>query len=346
KIQIMYETRKDSSALYWLRSDQTSDGTHPMLITNNKFTYARGIFPCQDSPSVRFTYTAEISVPKDLNFVTICGVTCNQTINDGDRCKHIFFETIPMPSYAMIIIVGSLKDIQYASEDNVTLWAENKFIEQSKIMVSNIIKMLTIAKALCGSRQKDKYNICVLPPNIPEIELQCLSMIFVSSMLLNEDLFTICSTVAQKVAQSWAGGLVTCENFQHLWLNKSFSTFISREIIHRMYNQHLFHYEISFLERKTISNMIKKTSTYGIITQKLVPNLKGILSEDITKYVPDEMGYLLLKCLQNSLGGPKIFESYLKCYMTNFCFKSINTDDWINHLHNYFVNKFDVISFM
>jgi len=32
----MYETRKDSPALYWLRRDQTSDGTHPLLITNNK----------------------------------------------------------------------------------------------------------------------------------------------------------------------------------------------------------------------------------------------------------------------------------------------------------------------
>ncbi|KYQ56366.1 Leukotriene A-4 hydrolase [Trachymyrmex zeteki] len=117
KIQIECETCKGSSALYWLRSDQTSDGTYPMLITNNK-----------------------ISVPKDFNFVTICGVICNQIINVEDRCKHIFFETILMPSYTMIIMIASLEDIQYAPYDNVTLWAENKFIEQSKIMLVNIIQ--------------------------------------------------------------------------------------------------------------------------------------------------------------------------------------------------------------
>ena len=105
-----------------------------------------------------------------------------------------------------------------------------------------------------------EYNICVLPPNIPEIELPCLSMIFVSSTLLNEDAFLIYSTVAQKVAQSWTGGLVSCKNFQHLWLNKSFSTFISRKIIHHMYEQNLISNEMSFLERNITNDLIIKVN--------------------------------------------------------------------------------------
>ena len=99
----------------------------------------------------------------------------------------------------------------------------------------------------------------MLPRNIPEIEVQCLFIIYMSSMLLNEDFFIIYTTAtvhsAQKVAQSWAGSLVTCENFQHLWLNKSFSTFISRKIICRIYKHPSFYYKISFLERKTINDL-------------------------------------------------------------------------------------------
>jgi len=105
-----------------------------------------------------------------------------------------------------------------------------------------------------------EYNICVLPPNIPEIELPCVSMIFVSSTLLNEDAFLIYSTVAQKVAQSWAGGLVSCKNFQHLWLNKSFSTFISKKIIHGIIKQNLISNEMSFLKRKTANDLIIKVN--------------------------------------------------------------------------------------
>ncbi|EGI61096.1 Leukotriene A-4 hydrolase [Acromyrmex echinatior] len=264
-IKIIYETRKDSPAMYWLRSDQTSDGSHPFLITNNKFTYARGIFPCQDSPSIRFTFAAEIFVPNNINSVIICGRTCKRITEDGCLHKFTFYETFPMPAYAMIIVVGSLETIHLDLQHNVSLWAEKKYIEQSKSCFANFHHILTIAKELCGPLYRRKlredvrqYNICVLPPNIPEIELQCFSMIYVSSTLLNEDFFWIFCTVAKKVAQNWAGGLVTCKNFEHLWLNKSFSTFISRKIIYCMYKQNIIPYAMSFLERITAYTLINK----------------------------------------------------------------------------------------
>ncbi|KAG5305557.1 LKHA4 hydrolase, partial [Acromyrmex insinuator] len=291
-ILITYETRKDSPVLYWLRSDQTSDGTHPLLITNNKFTYARGIFPCQDSPSVRFTFTAEISVPNNFNTVIICGRTCRLIINDGDRHIYMCFEMFPMPSYAMIIMVGSLEHLDL--QHNVSLWAEKKYIEQSKSCFANFHHILTIAKELCDDVRE--YNICVLPPNIPEIDLSCLSMIFVSSTLLNEDSFLICSTIAQKVAQNWAGGLVTCTNFQHLWLNKSFSTFISRRIMYFMYQQNIIPDKMSFLERKTKLKSIKSI----LIKWIYGPNLRHMSIEDLYTLYPElhclmtkSQGYLL-----------------------------------------------------
>ncbi|KAG5324424.1 LKHA4 hydrolase, partial [Acromyrmex heyeri] len=341
-IQIMYETRKDSPALYWLRSDQTSDGSHPFLITNNKFTYARGIFPCQDSPSIRFTFAGEISVPNNLSSVIICGRTHKRLIKDGSRYKFAFYETFPMPAYAMIIVVGSLEIVEL--HHNVNLWAEKKYIEQSKTYFAKFHHIFTIAKELCGPLYK-QYNICVLPPNIPEIEVSCLSMIFVSSTLLNEDSFLICSTVAQKVAQNWAGGLVTCTNFQHLWLSKSFSTFISRRIIHRMYKQNLIPNEMSFLERITAYSLINKINLHDLDSeQKLVPNLRSILPKDITKCVIDELGYILLNYLEYFL-GPVNFELYLQSYFSNFRFKSINTNDWLIHLSYYFVKICKIISF-
>ncbi|KAG5348034.1 LKHA4 hydrolase, partial [Acromyrmex charruanus] len=294
-ILIMYETRKDSPVLYWLRSDQTSDGTHPLLITNNKFTYARGIFPCQDSPSVRFTFTAEISVPNNFNSVIICGRTCKPIINDGDRYIYMCFEMIPMPSYAMIIMVGSLETIHLDLQHNVSLWAEKKYIEQSKSCFANFHHILTIAKELCDDVRE--YNICVLPSNIPEIDLSCLSMIFVSSTLLNEDSFLICSTIAQKVAQNWAGGLVTCTNFQHLWLNKSFSTFISRRIMYFMYQQNIIPDKMSFLERKTANDFIIKKLKSILDKWFCGPNLRLMSIEDICTLYPE------LHCLMTKSEG-------------------------------------------
>jgi len=38
-IQIDYQTSPNSPALYWLTPNQTSDGTHPLLISNTKVNY-------------------------------------------------------------------------------------------------------------------------------------------------------------------------------------------------------------------------------------------------------------------------------------------------------------------
>ena len=89
--------------------------------------------------------------------------------------------------------------------------------QQDRHVAIWVLLVLLFCKYVLKMIIVNEYSICVLPPNIPEIEVQCLSIIYMSSMLLNEDFFIIYTTAtvhsAQKVAQSWAGSLVTCENF-------------------------------------------------------------------------------------------------------------------------------------
>ncbi|KYN00616.1 Leukotriene A-4 hydrolase, partial [Cyphomyrmex costatus] len=344
RILIEYKTRKDSLALYWLRRDQTSDGTHPFLLTNNQFTYARGIFPCQDSPQVRFTYTAEISVPKAIR-VIVGGRRCKSIIKGNpDRYTHLFYETNPMPSYAIIIVAGLLRLHNFNRSKIVTLWAEEKHFEQSTRVLNFCKHAIDIANELCGFPIQEEYNICVLPSNIPEIELQCRTMIFVSSTLLDEDPVFMYNTIARKIAQSWAGGLVTCKNFQHLWLIKGFSIFISSEILQSKYLPETD--EITFMRRRIFTDLSVKMRLYGVDSQqKLVPSLTDILPKNISKSVPDEVGYYLLDSLRNDLGGSTVFAQYLKHYMRTFCYQSIDTIDydWMVNLFSYFDSKHEIL---
>ncbi|XP_018402811.1 PREDICTED: leukotriene A-4 hydrolase-like [Cyphomyrmex costatus] len=83
---------------------------------------------------------------------------------------------------------------------------------------------------------------------------------------------------------------------------------------------------------------------YGIDSQqKLVPSLTDILPKNITKSVPDEVGYYLLDSLQKDLGGSTVFAQYLKHYMQTFCYKSISTIHWKEHLFSYFNSKPEII---
>jgi len=77
--------------------------------------------------------------------------------------------------------------------------------------------------------------------------------------------------------------------------------------------------------------------------QKLVPNLRSVLPKDITKYVIDELGYILLNYLEFFF-GLRSFQIYLKIYLNYFRFKSVSTSDWINHLCDYFEYSEEVSS--
>lgn len=66
KVSIWYKTSKNAGALQWLGPQQTVGKTHPFLYTQSQAILARTWIPCQDSPGIRFTYNARVTVPKEL----------------------------------------------------------------------------------------------------------------------------------------------------------------------------------------------------------------------------------------------------------------------------------------
>ncbi|XP_071576886.1 leukotriene A-4 hydrolase-like [Temnothorax nylanderi] len=334
KIQIEYETSPNSPALYWLKPDQTSDGTHPLLISNSKFTYARAIFPCQDIPSHEISFVSEISVPK-LGFNVIMAGHRKEVFDMGNELKYRFTPMANIIPYAISIIVGSLEKKKIRRHNTVyNLWTEKKYIQQSEMALNKITDMLfLVEEKLYGSL--GQLNVCVLPPNMPEFDMQCPLMTLVSSNLLSGD-FSMINTIVQNILESWMGRLVAIANFQHLWLIKSLSTFIYRDFIK------YFNIEMQeFLEKKGMNNLINMVNLHDV---PLVPNLTGDLPKDVIKNVPYEKGYLLLDHLQRILGGPGIFKEFLQYYLKS-CESVVQTTDHFKKcLYSYFSGEIKVLN--
>ena len=66
QVNIYYSTSKAAAALQWLNPQQTAGKKYPFLFTQSQAILARSWIPCQDSPGIRFTYNARVTVPKDL----------------------------------------------------------------------------------------------------------------------------------------------------------------------------------------------------------------------------------------------------------------------------------------
>ncbi|XP_071567254.1 leukotriene A-4 hydrolase-like isoform X2 [Temnothorax nylanderi] len=337
-IQIEYKTSSNSPALYWLTPEQTADGLYPFLLSNNKLIHARAWFPCQDTPSVKIIYTAKISVPKKYR-VLMSAFLRDVDYNNPDLDVYTFIQSNRVPPYAVIIAVGILETIHIS--DKTEVFAESKFINEYIDYTSysdGIETMLQVAESLCGPYMWGKYDICVLPPSIAHFKIECPCVTFISPTILNGDR-TLISKFALNISQCWAGNLVTCSNYEHLWLNRSFSIFIGRKIYCRM----LQNCEVmqSYFDRRGIrdlKNMIEKFRIEDMLNC-LLPNLTNTSPHEATKYVPYEKGCMLLGYLENILGGPSEFEPFLRSYFIKFKYESINTKNWKDYLYEYFSNK-------
>ncbi len=106
-MHINYETSPNASALQWLDADLTLGKKFPYLFSQCQAIHARSIVPCQDTPSVKFTYEATVRVCKPL---TILMSACSTETCEADSKTNLFkfVQKIKIPSYLLAIVAGHL----------------------------------------------------------------------------------------------------------------------------------------------------------------------------------------------------------------------------------------------
>lgn len=73
---------------------------------------------------------------------------------------------------------------------------------------------------------------------------------------------------------------------------------------------------------------------------KLVVDLSNVSPDDAFSSVPYMKGSTFLRYLEDLLGGPEIFEPFLRSYLTKFKYESILTKDFQKFFYDYFNEKY------
>jgi leukotriene-A4 hydrolase len=82
-LRVTFVTSSASTAINWLKESQTTTKTLKYLFTQSEPAHGRGIVPMQDTPSVRTTYQAHVTV-KDPYIVKMSANETEPTHNaDG-----------------------------------------------------------------------------------------------------------------------------------------------------------------------------------------------------------------------------------------------------------------------
>lgn len=116
-IEIFYSTSNSKcSALQWLSKEQTADRQYPYMFSQCQAIHGRSLYPCQDTPGVKSTYSAKVTCPKPLTVVSLFGrssrsigdflafVAADERTAHSTRCgnEHVLLRTTPSDSFVSV----------------------------------------------------------------------------------------------------------------------------------------------------------------------------------------------------------------------------------------------------
>ena len=342
KITIFYSAKgrghPAGGAIDW---DQGRDGKYPFMFTQAQAIHARSFIPCQDTPSVKCTYNATITVlPPYQNLTALMSA-----VYDGKYgSKHIFTQRTAIPSYLIAMAVGELEGRKIS--DRCTVWAQPAVVEKAKWEFEQVELFLKSAEKLAGKYVWGVYDLLVLPSSFPYGGMENACLTFLTPSLLSGDR-TLVNVVAHEIAHSWAGNLVTSRDFRHFWLNEGFTVKLERRILRDVYGK-----EREGLDAhgglEDLNKYIAKMGEDHPYTCLVTSLKEGGDPDDNFSIVPYEKGFCLLSYLEYLIDGDKEscggynFDDFMWEFFKRFAHQTITTEDFLTM----FAAKFPEISKM
>jgi len=326
EVAIDYETAPDAVALQWLDPAQTEGKRHPFLFSQCQAIHARTMVPLQDSPRVRVSYQAEVTVPEALAAVMSAGPAGDRPGGKPGTRTFLFEMPQPIPSYLLALAVGDLKSRDLSPRSRV--WAEPATVEAAAYEFGEIETMITRAEGLFGPYEWDRYDMLVLPPSFPYGGMENPRMTFLTPTLLAGDR-SLVDVVAHELAHSWTGNLVTNATMDHFWLNEGFTVWAERRILEVLHGE-----EAAVLGwaigQKALEKEFERFGADSPVT-KLRADLKGTDPDDVFSSIPYEKGARLVTILERAAGRPR-FDRFLRDYIERFRFTSITSEEFRDFL--------------
>lgn len=323
KVNIYYSTTKDAVALQWLTPAQTADKKKPFLFSQGESVWSRTWIPCQDSPGIRFTYNAKVTVPKDL--LAVMSAVNPQKKNDTG--VYTFKQYKAIPSYLMAIAVG---DIEFQAIDNRTgVYTEPSMLKKSAWEFAELGKMVVAAEKLYGPYRWGRYDVLVLPPSFPYGGMENPNLTFLTPGVIAGDR-SLTSLLAHELGHSWSGNLVTNATWDDIWLNEGFTTYVEHRIGEAIFGKKEFEMQNVITRKELVDNVAEYGDTNP--DTRLKVSLTGRNPDDGISMIPYVKGYAFLRVIEDAVGREK-FDVFIKNYFDAHAFKSITTEDFVKYIN-------------
>jgi aminopeptidase N len=325
-VRITYRTSPDASGLQWLAPSMTQGKQQPLMFSQSEAIHARSWVPLQDTPAVRFTYSAHVTSPADA-MVLMSADNDPHAARDGD---YRFKMPQAIPSYLLAIAAGDLVFEPISGRSGV--WAEPAMVRAAATEFADTEKMMQVTEALYGPYRWGRYDILVLPPSFPFGGMENPRLTFATPTVIVGDK-SLVSLVAHELAHSWSGNLVTNASWKNIWLNEGFTTYVQGRITEALYGD-----ELAQMERQIDQEELAREIASGEIAPAdqvlALPALTGRDPDDALSDIAYTKGAWFLRFLEQRFGRAA-FDPFLRGWFDSHAFKSATTEEFVDYLRQH-----------
>lgn len=326
QIVVHYETSPGASALQWLEPEQTGGGELPFLFSQGQAIHTRTWIPTQDSPGIRQTYSATITVPAELTAVMSAEMLTPEGEGSGDTRTFEFRMDQPIPPYLIALAIG---DLEFRSlSERTGVWAEPSVVDTAAYEFADMPQMLEEAEELYGPYRWGRFDVLVLPPSFPYGGMENPRLTFATPTLLAGDR-SLVGVIAHELAHSWSGNLVTNATWDDFWLNEGFTTYIEYRIMEEVYGEEY----LAMIEKLDRDKLVAEIDRAGHDSPdtRLKIDLSNRGPEDAGASVAYEKGAAFLRTIEEAVGRER-FDAFLREYFDTFAFQPMTSERFLAYL--------------
>ena len=328
RLVITYTSAPNAEALQWLTPEQTAGKKQPFLFSQGQSIFNRSWIPTQDSPGIRQTWQARITVPAALTPVMTPPAPPNPATQGATRTFSFRMDK-PVAPYLIAIAVGDLRFQPLGPRTGV--WAEPVTLPAAARELEDTEKMVTAAEQLFGPYLWGRYDMIVLPPSFPFGGMENPTLTFLTPTFIAGDK-SLTSLIAHELAHSWSGNLATNATWADFWLNEGTTTYAERRIVEAVYGPRVAAQQVAL----GIDAIDKALKQHGPADQRLAIDLKGRHPDDGLTDIAYEKGAAFLRMIEANVGRER-FDAFLRGWFQRHAFQPVTSAMFLADLRQHLI---------
>jgi aminopeptidase N len=334
---IKYIAENSESGLgFHFESGDTAFPAHAWTLSES--IYARNWFPCLDHPQIKFPREVSVVVPEELIVLSNGELDITeqeiQTGNGSRKRKFVWEQPNPDAAYLTCVVIGKFLETSKGENYNgipLRYYVPHGREADAQRTFKNTSKMIKIFEEYLNVKYPYNKYTQVVVKGLAEAGADGMEHTSCTTLDIDDVLSESATpedrirhdVIAHELAHQWFGDLVTCRDWQDIWLNEGFAAFFEAVYFEKITgNQQEYQtYIMKMAQRylRATKDPRQKTPIRAIVTNKYEH------PDDMFDHNTYYKGGIVLHMIRSLIGDEDFRKSLCK-YLELFKYKTAETD--------------------